>query len=70
MAEYQCACSVTIAWCNDCKCVHVGLFDDDLELVGMGNVVDVDQLISMLQQAKSNKQMHWMLVGERPQRMQ
>jgi hypothetical protein len=63
------ACAVSFTWCNDCKCVHVGLFDEDQEMICMGNIGDIDLLISMLQQAKGMKK-DWMLVGDGPQRMQ
>lgn len=68
MHDPKLACSVSITWCTECKCIHVGLFDEDQEMIGMGNINDVDMLIGLLQQARSKKE--WMLIGERPQRMQ
>ena len=62
------ASSVAFSWCSSCKSVHVGLFDGDHELICMANLEDLDQLISMLQQAKNKET--WMLESRDTQRLQ
>jgi hypothetical protein len=47
-------CSIAFAWCDECKSMHVAMFDADYEIVGMGDIPDLDVLITVLQEAKKN----------------
>lgn len=49
-------CSIAFAWCNDCKSMHVAMFDEHYEIIGMGDIPDLDALIAVLQEAKGHSQ--------------
>lgn len=46
-------CSIAFAWCDDCKSMHVAMFNADYEIIGMGDIPDLDALIAALQEAKT-----------------
>lgn len=50
--KFEPNCSIAIAWCDDCKSMHVAMFDEDYEIIGMGDIPDLDALIAVLQEAK------------------
>lgn len=47
------SCSIAFVWCGDCNSMHVTMFDSDFEIVGMGDIPDLDALIAALQEAKT-----------------
>ena len=50
------ACSIAFEWCHDCQSMHVAMFDEHYEMIGMGDIPDLDGLIAVLQEARSFSQ--------------